>query len=174
MGWDSSDALLGRRQSSHHATAQASDDGGPLKAAVNGGGAQHHQALAEAGAPKQAPRGGNPLARVWWPAAELAAAMRPLLSPGLRAMTLLLMGIWFVNALCYYGLVLLTTTVRGPVCPPGPNPCSARVDPCSTDGWDEPLLECLSPHADAQCIQQKRPVVTIITIISMLECGWLP
>lgn len=49
---------------------------------------------------------------LWGPLAELAMAFRPLLSGGLRRTTLLLLLIWFVNALCYYGLVLLTTSVR--------------------------------------------------------------
>jgi hypothetical protein len=55
-------------------------------------------------------------ARVCQSLAELATAMRPLLTGRLRRTTLLLMFIWFVNALCYYGLVLLTTTVRA-LCP---------------------------------------------------------
>ncbi|CAL8465087.1 g4622 [Coccomyxa elongata] len=46
------------------------------------------------------------------PLAELAMAFRPLLSGGLRRTTLLLLLIWFVNALCYYGLVLLTTSLH--------------------------------------------------------------
>lgn len=45
------------------------------------------------------------------PLSQLATAFRPLLSGGLRRTTLLLLLIWFVNALCYYGLVLLTTSV---------------------------------------------------------------
>ena len=60
----------------------------------------------ESGAPA---KGGG--SRAWGPVAELATAMRPLLTGRLRRTTLLLMLIWFVNALCYYGLVLLTTTV---------------------------------------------------------------
>lgn len=50
--------------------------------------------------------------KVWGPLGELATAFRPLLTSGLRRTTLLLLLIWFVNALCYYGLVLLTTSVR--------------------------------------------------------------
>ena len=49
---------------------------------------------------------------LWGPLAELAMAFRPLLSGKLKRTTLLLLLIWFVNALCYYGLVLLTTSVR--------------------------------------------------------------
>lgn len=90
--------------------AQGVGNGVAPKTVANGGGVQHQAAAAE-GAPKQAPGACAPLARLWRPAAQLAAAMRPLLARGLRATTLLLMGIWFVNALCYYGLVLLTTTV---------------------------------------------------------------
>lgn len=54
---------------------------------------------------------------LWGPLAELVMAFRPLLSAGLRRTTLLLLLIWFVNALCYYGLVLLTTSVRAPLLP---------------------------------------------------------
>lgn len=35
-----------------------------------------------------------------------------LLSPALRRTTLLLLFIWWANAVVYYGLVLLATTVR--------------------------------------------------------------
>lgn len=43
---------------------------------------------------------------------RLAAPVARLLSPALRRTSLLLLLIWFTNALNYYGLVLLTTTVR--------------------------------------------------------------
>jgi len=42
----------------------------------------------------------------------VAAPVARLLSPALRRTSLLLLVIWFTNALNYYGLVLLTTTVR--------------------------------------------------------------
>lgn len=45
---------------------------------------------------------------------RLAAPVARLLSPALRRTSLLLLLIWFTNALAYYGLVLLTTTVRRP------------------------------------------------------------
>lgn len=53
-------------------------------------------------------------AAVLRPLGRFAQAVRPLLARGLRTTTLLLLLIWFVNALTYYGLVLLTTTVRAP------------------------------------------------------------
>lgn len=43
---------------------------------------------------------------------RVAAPVGRLLSPALRRTSLLLLFIWFTNALNYYGLVLLTTTVR--------------------------------------------------------------
>ncbi len=43
---------------------------------------------------------------------RVAAPVARLLSPALRRTSLLLLVIWFTNALNYYGLVLLTTTVR--------------------------------------------------------------
>ena len=45
------------------------------------------------------------------PIRGLGNAFARLLAPGLRLTSLLLMVIWFTNALAYYGLVLLTTTV---------------------------------------------------------------
>ena len=42
---------------------------------------------------------------------QLATAFEQLLAPKLRRSSLLLMVIWLANALAYYGLVLLTTTV---------------------------------------------------------------
>ncbi|EIE20417.1 MFS general substrate transporter [Coccomyxa subellipsoidea C-169] len=50
--------------------------------------------------------------KIWGPLSQLATAFRPLLSGDLRRTTLLLLLIWFVNALCYYGLVLLTTSLH--------------------------------------------------------------
>ena len=50
--------------------------------------------------------------RVMQPLMGLAGALKPLMKGSLRRTTLLLMFIWFTNALCYYGLVLLTTSVR--------------------------------------------------------------
>lgn len=44
--------------------------------------------------------------------AEVAAMLGQLISPALRRTTLLLLFIWFANAISYYGLVLLATTVR--------------------------------------------------------------
>lgn len=49
--------------------------------------------------------------RALQPLRGLALAMRPLMQGALQRTTLLLMLIWFTNALCYYGLVLLTTSV---------------------------------------------------------------
>lgn len=46
------------------------------------------------------------------PFQALAAQVREIFSGGLLATTLLLQFIWFTNALAYYGLVLLTTSVR--------------------------------------------------------------
>lgn len=48
---------------------------------------------------------GNAVTSVRWMVAQL-------LSPVLRRTTLLLLFIWFANAISYYGLVLLATTVR--------------------------------------------------------------
>jgi len=45
------------------------------------------------------------------PLQGLIWAVKPLMRGALRKTTLLLMFIWFTNALCYYGLVLLTTSV---------------------------------------------------------------
>ena len=42
----------------------------------------------------------------------VAAQVKEIFSGGLLATTLLLQFIWFTNALAYYGLVLLTTSVR--------------------------------------------------------------
>ncbi len=44
--------------------------------------------------------------------------MAQLFSPTLRRTTLLLLFIWFANAISYYGLVLLATSARRP--PPAP------------------------------------------------------
>ena len=67
------------------------------------------------GARGPAPTNGAPASRsgaaleAW---RRLAAPVVRLLSPALRRTSLLLLLIWFTNALNYYGLVLLTTTVR--------------------------------------------------------------
>ena len=50
-------------------------------------------------------------ARVLQPYYAVAAQLQELFSGGLLATTLLLQFIWFTNALAYYGLVLLTTSV---------------------------------------------------------------
>jgi hypothetical protein len=49
--------------------------------------------------------------RALQPLRGLLWALKPLLKDGLRRTTLLLLLIWFTNALCYYSLVLLTTSV---------------------------------------------------------------
>lgn len=46
------------------------------------------------------------------PFQAMAAQVKEIFSGGLLATTLLLQFIWFTNALAYYGLVLLTTSVR--------------------------------------------------------------
>lgn len=56
-------------------------------------------------------RGSGLGARALRPLRGLLWALKPLLKGGLRRTTLLLLLIWFTNALCYYGLVLLTTSV---------------------------------------------------------------
>lgn len=50
----------------------------------------------------------TPLSDALW---LLYGALGKLFAPRLRRSSLLLMVIWFANALTYYGLVLLTTTV---------------------------------------------------------------
>lgn len=44
-------------------------------------------------------------------AASIRRMVQQLLSPALRRTTLLLLFVWFANAISYYGLVLLATTV---------------------------------------------------------------
>ena len=51
-------------------------------------------------------------ARMLRPFHAVAAQVKEIFSGGLLATTLLLQFIWFTNALAYYGLVLLTTSVR--------------------------------------------------------------
>ena len=60
------------------------------------------------GSPSKGQRLGS---RALQPLMGLAGALKPLMKGSLRRTTLLLMFIWFTNALCYYGLVLLTTSV---------------------------------------------------------------
>ena len=60
------------------------------------------------GSPSKGQRLGS---RAMQPLTGLAGALKPLMKGSLRRTTLLLMFIWFTNALCYYGLVLLTTSV---------------------------------------------------------------
>ena len=60
------------------------------------------------GSPSKGQRVGS---RALQPLMGLAGALKPLMQGSLRRTTLLLMFIWFTNALCYYGLVLLTTSV---------------------------------------------------------------
>lgn len=50
-------------------------------------------------------------ARLLQPFHAVAAQLKEILSGGLLETTLLLQFIWFTNALAYYGLVLLTTSV---------------------------------------------------------------
>ena len=49
--------------------------------------------------------------RALQPYHAVAAQLKEMFSGGLLATTLLLQFIWFTNALAYYGLVLLTTSV---------------------------------------------------------------
>ena len=61
--------------------------------------------------------GDRPLPDSWQgsvlqPFQAVAAQVKEIFSGGLLATTLLLQFIWFTNALAYYGLVLLTTSVR--------------------------------------------------------------
>lgn len=49
--------------------------------------------------------------RLLQPFHAVAAQLKEILSGGLLETTLLLQFIWFTNALAYYGLVLLTTSV---------------------------------------------------------------
>ena len=55
--------------------------------------------------------GASRLQQMCEPFKELGQALSGLFTPALRLTTGLLMFIWFTNALNYYGLVLLTTTV---------------------------------------------------------------
>ena len=86
-----------------HVQASANEKPATAKEALEGSSAQA-SALTAAG------RRGAAMLR---PLGRFAQAVQPLLAKGLRDTTLLLLLIWFVNALTYYGLVLLTTTVRG-------------------------------------------------------------
>lgn len=53
--------------------------------------------------------------RVMQPYNAIARQLREIFSGGLLTTTLLLQFIWFTNALAYYGLVLLTTSVSPPL-----------------------------------------------------------
>ncbi len=66
---------------------------------------------AENGTDSSAKAGSGLGRRILGPLKGLLWALKPLMQKGLRRTTLLLMFIWFTNALCYYGLVLLTTSV---------------------------------------------------------------
>ena len=59
----------------------------------------------------ESPYPGSWQARVLQPFHAVAAQVKEIFSGGLLATTLLLQFIWFTNALAYYGLVLLTTSV---------------------------------------------------------------
>lgn len=65
----------------------------------------------ETGAGSGARTGSGLGSRALKPLQGLLWALQPLMGGALRRTTLLLMFIWFTNALCYYGLVLLTTSV---------------------------------------------------------------
>jgi len=52
--------------------------------------------------------------RVMQPYNAIARQLKEIFSGGLLTTTLLLQFIWFTNALAYYGLVLLTTSVSPP------------------------------------------------------------
>ena len=67
---------------------------------------------AENGADSGAKAGSGLWKRILEPLQGLLWALKPLMQGSIRRTTLLLMFIWFTNALCYYGLVLLTTSVR--------------------------------------------------------------
>ncbi|CAK0787220.1 hypothetical protein CVIRNUC_010436 [Coccomyxa viridis] len=73
------------------------------------------------GSPSKGQRLGS---RALQPLMGLAGALKPLMKGPLRRTTLLLMFIWFTNALCYYGLVLLTTSLHA----------QASENSCSPDG----------------------------------------
>lgn len=64
------------------------------------------QAVGESSVP------GSGLVSVLRPFHAVAAQVKEIFSGGLLETTLLLQFIWFTNALAYYGLVLLTTSVR--------------------------------------------------------------
>ena len=74
-------------------------------------GASTGKAHAANGRDSSTRRGSGVGALVLQPLRGLLWALKPLLKGGLRRTTLLLLLIWFTNALCYYGLVLLTTSV---------------------------------------------------------------
>ncbi|CAL5229494.1 g12830 [Coccomyxa viridis] len=77
---------------------------------------------AENGADSSAKAGSGLRRRVLEPLQGLLWALKPLMQRALRRTTLLLMFIWFTNALCYYGLVLLTTSLHAQG---GGNSCGA-------------------------------------------------
>lgn len=52
---------------------------------------------------------------VMQPYNAIAGQLKEIFSGGLLSTTLLLQFIWFTNALAYYGLVLLTTSVSPPL-----------------------------------------------------------
>ena len=84
--------------------------------------------------------------RVLQPYQAIAAQLQEIFSGGLLTTTLLLQFIWFTNALAYYGLVLLTTSVShglptclsGCLCVPA---CLFLVDCLCLSLW---LVACLS------------------------------
>lgn len=61
--------------------------------------------------PDQAPHAVSWQQRVMQPYNAIAGQLKEIFSGGLLTTTLLLQFIWFTNALAYYGLVLLTTSV---------------------------------------------------------------
>ena len=73
--------------------------------------ASAEKAHAADGADSSAKPGSGLGQRALGPLQGLLWALKPLMRGALRKTTLLLMFIWFTNALCYYGLVLLTTSV---------------------------------------------------------------
>ena len=81
--------------------------------------------------------------RALGPLQGLLWALKPLMRGALRKTTLLLMFIWFTNALCYYGLVLLTTSV----CLPSTlqNLCCLLL-PVMNTLWPLPSLQVYTGH----------------------------
>lgn len=104
--------------------------------------------------------------RVLQPFHAVAAQVKEIFSGGLLVTTLLLQFIWFTNALAYYGLVLLTTSVSLLPLSLHPNHCTTELrvkhlcatPMCNTQPGCRPLIsQCDSKVSVSPCIPIKLP-----------------